>query len=606
MANTNSGFLDTSQLDYQTLKDNLRKFLSQQDVFKDYDFEGSNLSVLLDILTYNSYQNGLYLNLIGSEMFLDTAILRDSIVSHAKELNYTPRSCVSASAFLDVTLSGNALPSVVTIPENFPVVGRSANGQTFTFLTASAVNIGASNNWIGKQIPFYEGKIINEAFVANSSMRYVLQSANVDVSSIKVNVQNSNTDTSNSNWAKADTLFGYTGDSNVFFVQGYSSDQYEVTFGSGIVGAPVKDGSIVRIAYRQTNGSIANGIKTFTVNTSLPGVGGIAAALSNNNVQATGGAEAESNNSIQFNAPKYFATQERAVTETDYETLLKNQFPQLQAVTAYGGETVSPPQYGKVIISAKPVNGSILPNTLKTQIVQFLQTKCGLTVTPIYMDPDFYYAAIVAQATYNMNVTTKSVVDIQSLVANTIVSYSNTALAGFGGDLKFSKLSGAIDASDVSIDHNDTTVQMIKKLNPLPSVSTSYNWTFGNQIFTDSPTLYAYPAGRSPAISSGAFGYTKGGTSYNSFIQDDGLGNLYIYTIDSQGNKVVLNNSIGSVAYATGRIIINNLIVDSLPTGVSTLNIYARLITNDIVTNANQVLIVDPADVTVTAIGERL
>lgn len=606
MANTNTGFLDTSQLDYQTLKQNLKTFLSQSDEFKDYDFEGSNLTVLLDLLTYNTYQNALYLNMVGSEMFLDTAILRQSIVSRAKELNYTPRSMVSASAYLDLTLSGNNLPTVVTIPANFTVTGKSSNGQSFSFLSGEAINISAANNWSGYQIPFYEGKLVTETFVANSSVRYTLSSANVDVTSIKVNVQSSNTNSANSNWVKATTLFGYNGESNVFFVQGYADYNYEVKFGTGVVGANVRDGNIVRISYRQTNGPLANGIKTFTVNTALPNVGSITATLSNNNVQATGGAIAESNNEIQFNAPKYFATQERAVTEGDYETLLKAEFPQLKAVTAYGGEKVSPPQYGKVVISAKPINGTVLPNTLKNQIINFLQDKAGLTITPIYRDPDFYYAAVTGQTYYNINSTPKSETDIESQTIAAITNFANTALQGFAKNLRFSKLSAAIDDADESVINSDVKVLMIKKINPLLEVSSSYVWSFGNQIYTDSPTLYAYPPGRQPAITSSAFSYTKGGTSYSSFIQDDGLGNLYIYTIDSQGNKVVLNNTVGSINYATGQVTINNLIVNALPIGASTLNIYARLITNDIATSANQVLIIDPMDVTITAIGERI
>jgi hypothetical protein len=606
MANTNTGFLNADQLDFVALKSNFKQWLSQQDQFKDYDFDGSNLSVLLDLLTYNTYINAFYLNMVGSEMFLDTAILRPSIVSHAKELNYTPQSMTSAMAYVDLKLIGNNLPSVVTIPANFQIVGQAANGQSFTFLTSDAINIGAANNWVGTAIPFYEGKIVTETFVANSSVRYTLQSANVDVTSIKVNVQNSSSDTTNSNWTKAETLFGYTGTSNVFFVQGYQDYLYEVTFGSGVVGAPVPDGSIVRVTYRQTNGPLANGVKKFVVNTSLANVQSITATISNTNVMASGGSLAESNSSIQFNAPKYFATQERAITEEDYQTLLENKFPLLQAVTAYGGEKATPPMYGKVLISAKPFSGTVLPNTLKEQMVTYLQNKCGLTTTPIYQDPAFFYVGVNSKVYYNLNVTTLSDSDIESAVANEIVNWGNTALAGFGGDLAFSKLSAAIDSSDESVVRNDTSVQMIYKLNPLLGITSSYTWSFGNQIYTDSPTLYAYPAGRAPAVTSGAFGYTKGGTSYNSFIQDDGLGKLYIYTTDNQGNKVILNSAIGTVSYATGAVSINNLIVDSLPTGVSTLNIYARLITNDISTSTNQVLVIDPLDVTVDAIGVRL
>lgn len=593
-ANTNSGFLTTDELDFQAYRNALKQFLSQQAQFQDYDFEGSNMAVLLDVLAYNTYMNGTYLNLIGSEMFLDTAIVRESIVSHAKELNYTPGSRSSATAVVDIQVSGNNLPAVMTIPKNYRVTGRASNGQIFTFMTAEAINIGSANNYTANAVNVYEGRIVNETFTANSTARYALSSANVDIESVSVTVQNSATDTSNTVWQRATTLFGSTSESRVFFVQGYEDYRYELVFGNGLVGAGLTDGNIVRVQYRDTQGEAANGVKLFSAEQSIQGFTQIKVNLTANTGGADGGAPAESDEDIKFNAPRYFATQERCITPGDFVTLLSKQFPQLEAITAFGGEDVEPKQYGKAIVSAKPKGSTIMSNTLKDQILKFLRNKTSLSIDPIIVDPDFYNVTVSTQITYNVNDTNKTPSELQTSAQNSILDFNKETLSNFGSDLRYSKLLRAIDDSDESFISNDTDVLMTKKLYPLLGKVQSYNFTYGNKI--------AAP-GAGAVITSSPFNYLVGTTQYSAFIEDDARGSLTIYTIDASGNKVVLAPA-GSVNYDNGKIVLNNLIVASIPSGIS-VKIYAKLDEADVETNNNQILLIEPEDISVSVVGTR-
>ena len=603
MANTSNGFLTTQELDFTSYVDQLTTFLSQQDQFKDYDFKGSNLRVLIELLAYNTYMQGTYLNLVGSEMFLDTATMREAIVSHAKELNYTPRSRSSSSVILDIKVSGNNLPDSLVIPTGYKISGRAANGQVFGFITSENLVVGSSNNYTASNVSVYEGRLITETFITNAGVRYILSSANVDISSIQVNVQNSVTDTSNTDWKRATTLFGLQNDTNAFFVQGYKDYQYEVVFGNGIVGKALTPGNVVKITYRDTNGADANGIRIFSADQAVQGFSNVSVSLSADNVASTGGSDHESDDEIKFNAPRYFETQERAVTTSDYVTLLKNQFPTIETVTAYGGDQVEPKQYGKCIISAKVQNSTVVSDSLKAAIINFLKERTSLSIDPVFVDPDYFNVAVTSVVNYNANKTVKTPTDIRSLVSNSISTFNTLNLSTFGNDLYYSKFLRSIDDSDASIISNETQLRMLKKLYPFLNTVQNFSFTFGNVIYSDSTDRYQYSTTHDPVVYSGSFGYSVGGTTYNAFIQDDGIGNLYVYTIDNTGSKVILNKNIGTVDYTNGTVKLTNLSVAYL-NGAS-LNIYAKLENDDITVNNNQILLIEPIDVDITINGIR-
>lgn len=601
---TTPGFLSTTELDFQSYKESLKTFLRQQNTFKDFDFEGSNLSVLIDVLAYNTYMNGTYLNLIGSEMFLDTALQRESIISHAKELNYTPHGRTSSRAVVTLSVTGTNLPTVLVVPKGYKITGKSSDSaKSFSFVTDDIVTLNASDGHAA-DIEIFEGKIINETFLA-SAPHFALSSENVDLESIVVYIQNSASDTTTTEWQRATTLFGQNEESKVFFVQGYEDYRYEIVFGNNVVGAALTPGNLVRVSYRMTNGPDANGIKKFSTEQSIGSVNNkIAIALADSAAPSFGGAWHETDAAIKFNAPKYFATQERAVTSQDYITLLRTKFPTLEAVTAYGGEDAVPKQYSKVIISGKTSGSQLLSNTLKTAIVAFLKDKTSLGIDPIVVDPEFFFVGVDSAVAYDLSVTTKSAAEIEDTVSAAVVSFSAAALDNFGSDLRYSRLLRAIDDADVSIVSNDTTVTMIKKLYPEVNVATSYAINFGNKLRADGVSRLAYTDAQTPVVTSSVFDYVIGGNRYDGvFIRDTGDGFLAIYATNLDGSLTALQK-IGTVDYESGTVLIHNLIISGIATS-GLFKISAKIDEADIITNNNKILLIEQEDIRVVASGAR-
>lgn len=587
----NNTFLSTSELDFDAYKTKLKTYLQGQAQFKDYDFDGSNMSVLLDIMAYNTYVNGFYLNMIGSEMFLDTAQLRESAVSKAKELNYVPRSRVSAKSVVKLTISGVTNgPSTITIPKGY-YFSVTANSATYLFSTTEAHVLRYENNlYQSANLDVYEGRVVTEFFTVNSTSRYILSSSNVDVSSIEVVVQNSNTDTTETVFHRAYNLYGLVDTSPVFFVQGYSDTKYEVVFGNGKTGKKLTNGNIARITYRDCNGFAGNRLKPTKAVNSLDGYTNIKVTLVS---AGSGGAEREEIDSIRFNAPRHFASQDRAVTKDDYSILIRNNFPTIEAIAVFGGEELAQKRYGKVVIATKPYDGEITPDSIKNEISSFLAGRTSVAIDPIFADPDYFYLKIVSGISYNSATTTKTTSDIESVVRDQIDNYRDSYLFDFNADFRYSKMTAMIDEADTSVVSNDTRVHIIKRIYPVLAASFTTKIYFNNE-FTSEGIRYKLPKGHDPIVYSSAFTY-KG--TRNSYIQDDGLGNLYIYKKDAAGTITVLAQSVGSVDYTKGTVTITNLVVDSYTGHIS---IYAVPNAKDVVVRRNQIILIDQADVTIT------
>jgi hypothetical protein len=406
MTTTNSQFLNVNQLDFNSIKTNLKNFLSSQGRFADYDFEGSNFSVLLDILAYNTYYNAVYLNQIGSEMFLDSASLLESAVSHAKELNYIPRSRTSAVAYIDITIeTGNATPSSITIPQFYQFT-TTINDTTITFSTQDEILVKPVGGiYTASNVAIYEGSIVEEYFNISSNNLLTLESGNVDTNSITVSVYPSNTSNVYSNWTKASSLYGLTPESNVYFLQGAQDTKYQISFGNDVTGRAVRSGAVVKILYRDTIGSEGNKAYSFAHSTPIEVYSDISVTTVS---EAIEGSEREEIESIKFNAPRHFSTQERAVTAEDYINIVKASFPQIQSVNAFGGEDLDPPQYGKIAISVKPYGTyGFISDGLEQKIISLLSTK-NITIEPIIIDPEYFYVAVESYVTYDKTLTTSS------------------------------------------------------------------------------------------------------------------------------------------------------------------------------------------------------
>jgi len=585
-----------TNIDFDTHKNTLKYYLKQQDRFKDYDFDGSNMSVLLDILSYNTYHNAFYLNMIGSEMFLDTAVIRDSVVSHAKELNYTPGSFKSAQANVDINiLTTNRLKRSFTIAKGTTFNSRFGN-KNYTFSIGENIVIrdyqsasATQNRFLGTDITLYEGYYVTDQFTVNSAenKRYVMSNRNVDISSISVTVIE-DMGSSNYTYTRATSLFGLTSTSRVFFVQGAENESYEIVFGDGVIGRKPKEGSTISIEYRISNGELPNGCSSFTSDGTIEGESGIVVLT---NEKAAGGSVSESVESIKFNAPRHFTTQERAVTTEDYENLLKLNFPEINTVAAYGGEDLNPPQFGKVFVSIDLKAIDALPTVKKNEYYAFLKPRSPVSIDPVFVDPDYLYIAVQTNVKYNLNVTRLTEDDIKTLVVSAVLDYASTNLNNFNKIMRYSKLTFAIDTSQQSIVSNETKIKAIKKVIPTVGTSSTFDVAFDMALDSTSTQSIGY------SITSSAF--TAAGK--RATVQDDGLGNLQILTAtDSISRKIA---DIGKVNYTTGLLQITNFDITAFEG--NGIKFYATPKSNDISSNKNVILNILEEDLSINITGVR-
>lgn len=586
-----------TNLDFDQVKADLKTYLKGQNQFKDYDFEGSNMSVLLDILAYNTYQNNFYTNMAISEMFLDSAQLRDSVISHAKSLNYLPRSYNSSVVKINVRLTVPApYPATITIPAKTKFIARCGN-KTFTFYNADAVSIPNINNtFVYNNLDVYEGSYVTEAYsVTNANtQRFVISNKNVDTNSIRVTVKETSTDVSGTVYMPKLNIFGVGSTDNVFYIQPYFDDKYEIGFGQNIFGNAPTNGNVVLIEYRTTVGSEANGITSMAPSGTISGY----QATVTLNTTSSGGSDLESIESIKYFAPKSIQIQDRAITKSDYEIILKNKFPEIQAALAYGGEERDPPQYGRVIVAVDTNNAYGLSSNDKNRYYNYLKDRTALGIEPIIEAAQFMYLYVTSNVYYNINTTDLSPVAIKDLVANGISTYSTNNLSDFKKPFRYSNFTSAIDNSDTSILSNDTSVQAIITINPTLNANNTYSLQFRNQLIIDHPlTKGELISTHKPAIKSSTFTYNG---KASAFIQDDGEGKLQILRTTSSG-FVYLNRDIGTVDYTTGRVIIKNLNVSAYDG--ADLRIYARTLMSDITPPNNRIITIRPEDVLITVYG---
>ena len=590
MANSS---ISLTSLDFASHKESLKTYLKEQDSFKDYDFEGSNLNVLLDILSYNTYLNSFYLNMVGNEMFLDTAQLRDSVVSHAKELNYLPKSFTSSTANVTITITtSDPNKRSVVIPRGAPFVTK-VGSTNYTFTTDENFVISSSNTtFVAQNITLYEGNIQSDTYVVdyNNPSKYTISAKNVDVSSVRVTIIEDNGKTQKA-YTRAQTLFNQNADSEIFFIQSTFNEQYEVAFGDGVVGRQPKNRAVVIIEYRTSNGELPNGSSSFRSVSSIDGETNIRVTT---NERAGGGSVAESIEKIKYNAPRYFTTQERAITAEDYENLLKINFPEINTVSAFGGEDYDPPQYGKVFITVDLQEFDGIPQIKKDEYFRYLKPRCPVAIDPVFLDADYLYVYINSIVKYNINVTSLNVDDIRSKVISAIQTYKNANLDNFNSVLRYSKMTTAIDDADPSIVSNETEVQLIKLFNPAlnTNVNTAVKFTIPLTLKTaELQTLH--PADDFHTVSSSRFTYN----GLPCVVEDDGIGGLNIITfVGNQHSKVA---SCGTVNYETGQLDFKDFNVSDYEGDA--IKIYAVARDLDIQTSKNVILNILDSDIVVDA-----
>jgi hypothetical protein len=592
MANTTLGFVDMSALDMGAAKNSLKTFLKNQDRFKDYNFEGSDISVLLDLLAVNSYRHAFTLNMVGSEMFQDTAQLRESAVSHAKELNYLPRSRTSATALVNISVNPTDAPAIVVVPKFYTVISQSSvTNETFVFSTAETVTIrNNGGQYVALNVPVFEGRVVTEYFVANTATRYMIGSANVDISSLDVNVQNSTSDTSNTSFTYADSLYGLTNDTPAYFLQGADSEKYEILFGNGITGRALKPGNVVRVTYRDSSAEYGNGLSRFSPIGTIDGYTSVNVTLVGGQA-SMGGAEKESIESIKFNGPRHYATQGNALNIEDYTVLIRQNFPTLESITVFGGEQLDQKKYGKVVIAAKPYGAQYVSTALKNSIIDFIKPLATVPTEPIFTNAEYFYLEVNTSVYYDTGRTDKGPNDIETDVIRAVKKYEDDNLADFTSDYRFSRLVGYIDNADGSIVSNNTMSRVIKRFYPPKGVATTFTYTYKAKLNTT--------RNDSTSIESSYFIYNVNGTDYTCRMKDNGKGVISLYQTNLGVDSLILAN-IGSVNYATGAIQLNNFQVTDY---IGYIKIYGRTQDRDFIISRNQMMLIDAEDISVTVLN---
>lgn len=583
-----------SQLDFTEYKNSLKAYLKEQDEFKDYDFEGSNLSVMLDILAYNTYQNAFYLNMVGNEMFLDSAKLRDSVISHAKELNYLPRSFTSAKAEIQLTITPtDANKNSIVIPKGTQFISR-VDDFSYTFTTSENLVITNKTNgsFVSDTITIFEGNYLSDTYVVNYNVPliYKINNKNVDISSVTVTVLEDNGSVTQE-YSRATSLFGHNETAKVFFLQPGIGDTYEIVFGDGIVGRKPKNNSIVIIEYRTSNGELPNGAFRFINSGRIDNEANISIVTVS---AAADGAVAEDLNSIKFNAPRAFTTQERAITSEDYQNLLKANFPEINTVTAYGGEDAIPPQYGRIFVSVDLTDVDGLPKIKEEEYRRFLRSRSSVAMEPLFISPDYTYLKVDSNVKYNINLTGLNPEDLRTYVIDAVLNYASTNLNSFTRTFRYSKLVQAIDVADSSIISNETNVNLVKYLTPQLNTSLNLTIDFKGPLTQEIPLLGdEHPIIDVHGVTSTAFTYNG---IQNCVLEDNGDGIVRIVTPVGANHKKIVD--IGTVDYDTGIVRLNGFNIQNY-SGTS-LKIYAEPRFRDITAIQNVILNIVESDINIT------
>lgn len=591
----NSSVVLTS-LDFDSYKQTLKAFLSSQDAFKDYDYNNSNMSVLLDVLAHNTYMNAFYMNMVSSEMFLDSAQLRDSVISHAKELNYLPRSFKSSEAEVNIAIDtgiAGTSKTAILISKGTQFISRVGD-VAYTFVTAEDIvtSVVDGRYFYANGVKIYEGDYSSDTHIINydNSLIYKISSNRVDVSSIIVRViENNGTDILT--YTRATSLFGIDENSKVFFVQPALNGSYEIVFGDGVVGRKPLNNSVVLIEYRICSGELPNGAAKFYSAGRIDNEANITVTMTK---AASSGEVAETLSSIKYNAPRAFTTQERAVTAEDYENILKLNYPEINSVVAYGGEDAHPPQYGRIFLSIdlKDVDG--LPKIKETEYKKFLRTRSAVSLDPIFISPEYIYLNVNSLVKYNINVTGRNPDDVRTLVTRAILQHAITNLNSFAKTLRYSKLIKDIDAAEVSIVSNQTDISLVKYLTPTLNTSQNLTIDFKTTLENDIPLIGdEHPIVDIHGISSTPFTYSG---ITNCVLEDNGDGLVRIVTAVGSNHKKIID--IGTINYDTGLISINNFNISNF-TGTS-LKIFARPKNKDIESVQNVILNILEPDINIT------
>lgn len=537
----NKPVINVTELDFDKIKESIKDYIGNQGEFRDYNFEGSVMNLILDILAYNSYQNAFYTNMVGNEMFLDSAQIRDSVVSRAKMLDYIPTSAKSATTQIIVTYDDESDNDSISLPEGSIFKVTAESGEVFEFVTNDSYNFYKALNYV-ETIDVYEGIRTQQTFTVSTvnPVKYVLNNKNIDLDSLKVEVVEFSGSSNTEVYVKADNIENVKSDSAVYFVQEVNNQEYELYFGDGNLGKELQNGNIVNVNYIVSSGEVANEIREISdwiADNSNVTINSVLA-------RTTGGAEVETIESIKFNAPKNYESQNRAVLEEDYRRILLRDFPQLiNSIRVWGGENNIPPVYGKVFLSVQPKGSATLLSTNQKEDLRKNLRKYNVMTNEVeFIDPSYNYIIPDVTVYYDSNKTSLNSGQIAAKVSQTVKDFETTYLGNFENKyFRYSQFSRLIDLTDPSIVYSDTKIQIQKRFSPLLNTATKYTLNFSTSL----ENLFGQPT-----ISSSSFTLN----SRVSYFDDDSSGNIRIFYYNELNQKVYTNNNFGTIDYSTGII----------------------------------------------------
>jgi hypothetical protein len=577
-------FTQFTNLDFDQIRTSIKDYLRSNSTFTDFDFEGSNLSILIDVLAYNSYLTAYNTNMVANEAFLDSATVRENVVSLARNIGYLPLSRRAAKANISFIASDiSSAIEQVTLKSGIVCTGNLDN-TSYIFSIPEDITVNVSEGEaIFSSIDIYEGTLLTKTFNVNTSQpnqKYILPNPYIDTSTIRVKVKNTPQDTTENQYVAVDSIVGINSESQIFLIQEVSDEKYEVFFGDGIFGKKLENNNQVNVTYITTNGKNGNGASNFSFVGQLKGdlgqdVSSLVGTIVTNEISSNGD-DIQSVESVRYYAPKVYAAQRRAVTAGDYEALLPSIYPNIESVTAYGGEELSPPQYGKVFLAAKPKNSDYLSETTKDFILESLKKYTIAGIKPEFVDINVLYVELDSSVYYNSNFV-GSPEALKSSIISSLTTYSKSSdLNKFGGRFKYSKVLGIIDRTNNSITSNITKVKIRRNIGVILNEPTKYFVCFENGFNVQN---------RDHNIRS--TGFKINGESSTLYIGDRPksdlkTGTLFLFALEN--NQVVIKiKSAGTVNYMTGDINIDNINVSSTSLPNNIIQIDATPNSNDII-----------------------
>ena len=605
MATVKSSQVNITDLDFDDISKNLKNYLKGQSTLKDYDFEGSNISLLIDLLAYSSHVSAFNANMVASELFLDTAQIRKNVVSRAKEIGYTPTSATASEALIDLQVNnplvGGVTPSSLTINRGHKFK-TTFDGSVYPNVVLESRTISPLNNVFKfEDLKIYQGTMNSDIFAYNGQIqnqRFPLTEELVDTSSITVTVQS--TGGSSSAWSRSTDISAVNSNSKVWYVQENDQGLFEVYFGDGVVSAEPLDGDTITISYLVTNENHTDGSSLFTMTDSIGGNNDVTLTIKTN---SSGGKDKESIDSIKFAASKFYTSQNRLVTVDDYKSKLQTLYPGADSISVWGGEDNDPPQYGKIFIAIKPSQTvNKLTSSEKTLLKQKLKTLNMLTVRPELIDADVIDILVNTNFKYNPKATTKTVSELETLVRAAIITHDSTYLSGFDGIFRHSVLAKDIDSAESSILSNITTVKLRKTISPTFNQSKGYTIDFGSGNALYNPHSGHNKAGGGIIETSG---FLVSGFTDTFFFDDDGNGNLRRYSF-SGSERVYADNQAGTVDYSNGKITTTGINILSTINTDDTIHFTVKPNSNDSVAFRSNLLDINTSLISVTGATDSI